>query len=179
MTEGKRDARAQGTRGIGDDIGGSEHLLGRRLREQRLGPPGANTEPIRVDAVPGSIQSYSSGGTLVMQLLMTDVTGKAFPALMQELVLGPAGMTHSTFELPLPAARAGEAASAHLDEAEMIPGGWHVYPEMAPAGLWTTPSDLARWAIAIADAAPEPSRSGSARASGSAGSARSPGSRTC
>lgn len=110
----------------------------------------ANTEPVRVDAVPGSISRYSSGGTLVMQLLMMDVTGKPFPALMQELVLGPAGMTHSTFELPV--ARASEAARAHLGEGKMIPGGWHVYPEMAPAGLWTTPSDLARWAIAIADA---------------------------
>ncbi|MDC3954364.1 serine hydrolase [Polyangium jinanense] len=112
----------------------------------------ANTEPVRVDAVPGSLSRYSGGGTLVMQLLMTDVTGKPFPALMQELLLGPAGMTHSTFEQPLPAARAGEAARAHLGEGETIPGGWHVYPEMAPAGLWTTASDLARLAIAIADA---------------------------
>ncbi len=71
---------------------------------------------------------------------------------MQDLVLGPAGMTHSTFEQPLPAARAGEAARAHDGEGETNPGGWHVYPEMAAAGLWTTPSDLARWAIAIADA---------------------------
>lgn len=112
----------------------------------------ADTEPVRVDAIPGSISRYSSGGTLVMQLLMTDVTGKPFPALMEELVFGPAGMTHSTFEQPLPAARAGEAARAHLGEGETIPGGWHVYPQMAPAGLWTTASDLARWAIAIADA---------------------------
>ncbi|APR82588.1 Beta-lactamase class C and other penicillin binding protein [Minicystis rosea] len=112
----------------------------------------ADTEAVRVDAVPGSISRYSSGGTLVMQLLMMDVTGKPFPALMEELVLGPAGMTHSTFEQPLPAARAGEAARAHLGEGETIPGEWHVYPQMAPAGLWTTPSDLARWAIAIADA---------------------------
>ena len=80
------------------------------------------------------------------------MTGKPFPALMQELVLGPAGMTHSTFEQPLPAARAGEAARAHDGEGNPIPGGWHVYPEMAPAGLWTTPTDLAAWAIAIADA---------------------------
>ena len=112
----------------------------------------ANTPPVRVDTTPGAIERYSGGGTTVMQQLLVDVTGKPFPALMQELVLGPAGMTHSTYEQPLPAARASEAARAHKQDGTPVPGGWHVYPEMAPAGLWTTPSDLATWAIAISDA---------------------------
>jgi CubicO group peptidase (beta-lactamase class C family) len=81
-----------------------------------------------------------------------DVTKKPFPALMQELVLGPAGMTSSTYEQPIPAAREPEAAHAHTQDGKPIPGGWHVYPEMAPAGLWTTPTDLLKWAIAITDA---------------------------
>ena len=112
----------------------------------------ANTRPVRVDTTPGSIERYSGGGTTVMQQLLVDVTGKPFPALMQEVVLGPAGMTHSTYEQPLPAARATEAACAHAQNGSPVPGGWHVYPEMAPAGLWTTPTDLATWAIAITDA---------------------------
>ena len=116
------------------------------------GEPPANTEPVRVDVTPGSIERYSGGGTIVVQQLLVDVTGKPFPALMQDLVLGPAGMTQSTFEQPLPAARAGEAARAHGGDGSVIPGGWHVYPEMAPAGLWSTPTDLAKWAILIAEA---------------------------
>lgn len=112
----------------------------------------ANTAPVRVDTVPGAIWRYSGGGTTVMQQLLVDVTGTPFPALMRELVLGPAGMTRSTYEQPLPAARSGEAARAHDDRGAVVPGGWHVYPEMAPAGLWTTPTDLAKWATAIADA---------------------------
>ena len=109
----------------------------------------ANTPPVRVDTTPGAIERYSGGGTTVMQQLLVDVTGKPFPALMQELVLGPVGMTHSTYEQPLPAARASEAAHAHGQDGTPIPGGWHVYPEMAPAGLWTTPTDLSTWALAI------------------------------
>jgi CubicO group peptidase (beta-lactamase class C family) len=112
----------------------------------------ANTAPVRVDTTPGAIERYSGGGTTVMQQLLVDVTGTAFPALVRELVLGPAGMTSSTYEQPLPAARAAEAARAHGQDGSVVPGGWHVYPEMAAAGLWTTPTDLATWAIAIAEA---------------------------
>jgi len=112
----------------------------------------ANTAAVRVDTTPGAISRYSGGGTTVMQQLLVDVTGRPFPALMQELVLGPAAMTHSTYEQPLPASRAREAARAHDAKGVMVPGGWHVYPEMAPAGLWTTPTDLTNWAIAITEA---------------------------
>jgi CubicO group peptidase (beta-lactamase class C family) len=112
----------------------------------------ANTRAVRVDTTPGAIWRYSGGGTTVMQQLLVDVTGKPFPALMRELVLGPAGMTSSTFEQPLPASRASEAAKAHDRRGAPVAGGWHIYPEMAPAGLWTTPTDLAKWALAIADA---------------------------
>lgn len=116
------------------------------------GAPPANTRPVRVDTAPGAIARYSGGGTTVMQQLLVDVTGTPFPALMRELVLRPAGMTRSTYEQPLPAHRAGEAARAHRGDGTPIPGGWHTYPEMAAAGLWTTPTDLAAWALAIADA---------------------------
>jgi CubicO group peptidase (beta-lactamase class C family) len=116
------------------------------------GRPPANTEPVRVDAVPGTLARYSGGGYVVLQQLLTDVVGRPFPALMQDLVLGPAGMTQSTFAQPLPPERAGDAARAHDAGGETVPGGWHVYPEQAPAGLWTTPTDLARWALAVADA---------------------------
>ena len=112
----------------------------------------ANTAPVRVDVIPGTIERYSGGGTTVMQQVLTDVTGKSFPTLMQQLVLGPVGMTSSTYEQPLPASRATEAARAHDRAGGVVTGGWHVYPEMAAAGLWTTPTDLAKWALAIADA---------------------------
>jgi CubicO group peptidase (beta-lactamase class C family) len=112
----------------------------------------ANTGPVRVDTFPGAISRYSGGGTTLEQLIMTEVTGEAFPALMKRLVLDPAGMTSSTYEQPLPESRAAEAARGHRADGAMVPGRWHTYPEMAPAGLWTTPTDLAKWALAIAAA---------------------------
>ena len=109
----------------------------------------ANTAAVRVDLQPGTRWRYSGGGTTIMQLLMTDVTGEPFPSLMKRLVLDPAGMTHSTYEQPLPASRAGEAATAYRAGARAVTGRYHTYPEMAAAGLWTTPTDLARLAIEI------------------------------
>ena len=113
------------------------------------GAPPANTAPIRVDTTPGAIWRYSGGGFTVMQQLMVDVTGMPFPRLMQETVLGPIGMTASSFEQPQPAARAALTAAGHYTDRSPVRGRWHVYPEMAAAGLWTTPTDLARFAIEI------------------------------
>jgi CubicO group peptidase (beta-lactamase class C family) len=109
----------------------------------------ANTDPIRVDVVPGTLWRYSGGGFVVLQTLLSDVTGKPFPQIMSELVLGPAGMTHSTYEQPLPQNRASEAATPYRANGDPVKGGAHTYPEMAPAGLWTTPSDLARMAMEV------------------------------
>lgn len=109
----------------------------------------ANTAPVRVDTVPGSRWRYSGGGTTIMQLALMDATGQPFAALMDRLVLAPAGMTSSTYEQPLPEARATEAARGHRPDGTMLHGRWHTYPEQAAAGLWTTPTDLAKWALAI------------------------------
>jgi predicted transcriptional regulator YdeE len=110
----------------------------------------ANTDPIRVDIVPGTKSRYSGGGVTIEQLMMMDVTGKQFPALMRGLVLDKIGMTDSSYEQPLPPARAAMTAGGAYGDGKPVNGKWHVYPEMAAAGLWTTPTDLAKFAIEIA-----------------------------
>jgi len=113
------------------------------------GAPPANTAPVRVDLDPGTQYRYSGGGYTIAQLAMTDVTGQAFPALMQRLVLSPLGMKESTYDQPLPSALVASAAAGYDGDGKPVQGKRHVYPEMAAAGLWTTPSDLARFAIGI------------------------------
>lgn len=110
----------------------------------------ANTPPIRVDLVPGTKERYSGGGITIEQQLMMDVSGKPFPVLMKETVLDKIGMTNSSYEQPLPAAWAERTAVGTRGSGKSIHGKWHVYPEMAAAGLWTTPTDLAKFAIEIA-----------------------------
>jgi len=112
----------------------------------------ANNPPIRVDFVPGSKFGYSGGGAEVMQQLLLDVTGQPFPELMKRLVLTPVGRTSSSYEQPLPQARWAEAASGHDGEGTVVKGKWPIQPEMAAGGLWTTPTDLAKWELAITSA---------------------------
>ena len=110
----------------------------------------ANTAPIRVDIVPGTKTRYSGGGVTVEQLLLMDVTGKPFPELMRETVLERIGMTDSSYAQPLPPDWAERTATGTRADGTPVHGRWHIYPEMAAAGLWTTPTDLAKFAIEIA-----------------------------
>ena len=110
----------------------------------------ANTAPIRVDFVPGTMFRYSGGGVTIEQQVVIDVTGMPFPQFMQKTVLDKIGMTDSTYEQPLPPARASFAATGMYANGTPVRGKWHIYPEMAAAGLWTTPTDLAKFAIEIA-----------------------------
>lgn len=104
----------------------------------------ANSAPVRVDSAPHSAWRYSGGGYSIVQLLMSEASGRPFDQYMKAAVLDPLGMVHSTFAAPLPDALRGQAATAYNGSGKAVPGQWHNYPESAAAGLWTTPGDLAR-----------------------------------
>ncbi|AXY73406.1 class A beta-lactamase-related serine hydrolase [Paraflavitalea soli] len=116
------------------------------------GAPPANSPPVRVIALPGKKETYSGGAFTVMQLLMEETTGKPLGQLAQELVFAPVGMTHSTYTLPLPARFDTLVAKGYDDNKKQVEGGYHVFPEMAATGLWSTPSDLARFMLNIGNA---------------------------
>ncbi|MEY2529218.1 MAG: hypothetical protein QOJ05_1308 [Verrucomicrobiota bacterium] len=110
----------------------------------------ANTAAIRVDQIPGTGWRYSGGGYQVMQQMVMDMTGKPFPKFMDETVLKPLGMVSSTYSQPLPDEIAVRAAKGYGGIfGQPVNAGWHIYPEMAAAGLWTTAGDIGRFAIGI------------------------------
>jgi CubicO group peptidase (beta-lactamase class C family) len=113
------------------------------------GAPPANTPPIRVDLAPGTKFRYSGGGITIMQQALVDRLHAPFATILHDTVLAPLAMGHSTYEQPLPAALVGSAAAGHDAEGNVIEGKRNVYPEMAAAGLWTTPTDLARFLIEV------------------------------
>lgn len=116
------------------------------------GTPPANSPAIRVTAVPGSKTEYSGGGTSIAQQVAVDVSGEPFAPFMQQTLLEPLGMHDSTFDQPLPQTLWSRAADGYYGDGKPVHRGWHVYPTMAAAGLWTTPANLATFVIAIQNA---------------------------
>lgn len=115
------------------------------------GEPPSNTPAVRSFEAPGTY-AYSGGGYTVAQLAMVEAGGRTYGRLLDDLVLRPAGMRHSTFAQPLTRNLLKRAISAHNAKGEIIPGGSNTYPEYAAAGLWTTPSDYGRFLIALQNA---------------------------
>jgi CubicO group peptidase (beta-lactamase class C family) len=113
------------------------------------GTPPANTPPIRVTQVPGRWR-YSGGGYLVLEQLITDTAGMSFAEYIKKTVLSPLGMTSSTYDQPSRNSSVDRAANGYSGLfGRSIKGRWRVHPELAAAGLWSTPGDLARFAIGV------------------------------
>ncbi len=108
------------------------------------------TDPVRVEAVPGSKFAYASGGYLILQLLIEDVSGESFADYMRRTVLGPLRMTRSTFGTLLSDRLIRSAATAYPGGgASPIPPSQFYEPNLAAGGMWTTPSDLAKFLIEL------------------------------
>jgi CubicO group peptidase (beta-lactamase class C family) len=123
------------------------------LLQTLAGHAPANTPPVRVTLLPGSRFRYSGSHFAVLQQLLVDVTGSRFDDLMLVLVLRPVGMTDSSFDQRFPRTRPELVALGHHSAGTPVAGGWRTIPEMAGAGLWTTPTDLVRFELEITRAA--------------------------
>jgi CubicO group peptidase (beta-lactamase class C family) len=116
------------------------------------GEPPATTPPIVVDILPGTEERYSDFNYAIIQQLLIESLGAPFRELMQREVLDPAGTVDSGFEQPLAPERRVNATTGHKLSGEPISGKYRIHPDLAPSGLWATPTDICRWCIALLDA---------------------------
>jgi CubicO group peptidase (beta-lactamase class C family) len=109
----------------------------------------ANVGAVLMERPPLSAMRYSGGGSTILQLALSDVIQQPFPQILQHYVLEPTGMTNSAYEQPLSSMRDRNAARGHNSDGRSMGAKWRVYPELFAAGLWTTPMDLAKFAIEV------------------------------
>jgi CubicO group peptidase (beta-lactamase class C family) len=119
------------------------------LTEMLEGVPPATNPPVTVQWVPGSKWEYSNAGYGVVQQVVEDVTGESFPDFMKNALLQPLGMKHSTYVQPLPAALEKDAAMGTISDGSELPGKLAVTIPSITGELSTTPSDIAKFAIAL------------------------------
>jgi len=115
--------------------------------------------PVTFARPPFQGYKYSGGGVTVMQLALSEIAKRPFAALMDATVLDPLKMTSSSYDQPPPPEVAAQLSRAHDGQGRAMNAAWHVYPEQAAAGLWTTASDLARFIIEVQTAVRGPAGS--------------------
>jgi len=96
----------------------------------------------RLKHVPGEMAVYGNDGFMLVELLVTAVTGQPYTEFVEQEILEPLGMDHSRFALE-PFAP-GSFAPA-LDEAGRPEP--QEYTNIYSSGLFSTPSDLGRLAM--------------------------------
>lgn len=106
----------------------------------------ANTPPVRSLFEPGLQFQYSGGGTLIAQQIITDITHQGYEKFMYDSVLKPLGMPQSFYSAAPPTgSMLKKIATGYTKEGAVVRATFHVYPEQAPLGLWTTPTELGKF----------------------------------
>jgi CubicO group peptidase (beta-lactamase class C family) len=115
------------------------------LQQLLDGSPPAVNAAVEVDQVPGKFR-YSSGGYEVVERLLEDSAHASFSQYMRNNIFGPLGMDHSGFDKPT----ADDAKASPFDAfGKPYPDGILIYPGQAAAGLWSTPSDIAKFMLEV------------------------------
>jgi len=106
----------------------------------------SNSSAVRSIFEPSTKFQYSGGGTTISQLILENTTGEKYEDYMLKNVLIPLGMTGSSYNQPPSKDKENLLATAYINGKE-VKGKYHIYPEKAAAGLWTNPTDLAKYII--------------------------------
>jgi len=112
--------------------------------------PANNKKQLEVKTVPGTQERYSGGGYLIIQQLIEDISETTFADYVQKQIFDPLQMKHTTYSHYPDTELKMDIARGHEDNGNIDPKRkYNLYPEMAAAGPWTTPTDLAKLIVAI------------------------------
>ena len=136
-------------------VDGEDSFYGLRMSDPEIslldileGRTSYNRRPVRAEKPRGTAFEYSDAGYCVLQLLMEDVTQKAFDESVREILFDPLGLSSTFFATPGNIARFENSMATGYDDNGMpVPGRFPRVPDLAASGLWSTPKEL----LSIAD----------------------------
>lgn len=108
----------------------------------------ANSLKVEQIQLPHQAFKYSGGGTLISQLILMSNTDASYEDFVHENIFRPLGMNHSYYSIEFEKYPI-DLAFGHKGNGKTLKQKYNVYPESAAAGLWTTPTDLAKLIIDI------------------------------
>jgi CubicO group peptidase (beta-lactamase class C family) len=95
----------------------------------------------------GSVPAYSNYGTALAGYIVERVSGEPYARYIENHILRPLGMAHSTFEQPLPEQFKGQAALGYR-QASQPAQQYELVATPAAGSAATTASDMARFMLA-------------------------------
>lgn len=111
-----------------------------------------NNRPARAEQIPGTVFEYSDAGFCVVQLLVEEVTGKAFDAVAKEQVFEVLHLENTFFgtrEAIAAYEKKGNMATGYMEDGTVVEGKYPLCPDLAAGALWSTPKELMRIAEAF------------------------------
>lgn len=108
----------------------------------------SGTRPVVVNNEPNKEFRYSGGGSMIAQMALMDISKQSFSDLTQQLLFDKLGMKNSTFGQPIQSKFTKQSSWAY-SSASWFKGMPYIYPQQAAAGLYSTPTDLAKFFIDI------------------------------
>ncbi|GMN08656.1 hypothetical protein MTsPCn5_40480 [Croceitalea sp. MTPC5] len=98
---------------------------------------------------PNTEFDYSGGGYVVLQKALIDINNKGFTEQMNEEILQPCGMISSFYSVNLNESQLSQIAIGHKKNGAPLESDYFQYPQYAAGGLWSTPTELTKFLIAV------------------------------
>ncbi len=114
-------------------------------RKLSLGQYLKDNQPNRLYA-PGTVPGYSNYGVGLAGYIVERTSGLPFEQYVQQHLFAPLGMTHSTFEEPLPA---GIVASRGYNRTDKPPLAFEIFQPAPAGGVSSSAADMGRLAQAL------------------------------
>lgn len=122
------------------------------IKQSLLGQIPRYDKEIEFLFTPGTNFEYSGGGYVIVQMALEDTLNKSIAELVQEYIFSPLGMKNTTMIQPNEKGFLSNVALVHDKDGKVIKTGLPITPQVAPSGMWSTPTDLAKLSIEIQNA---------------------------